>query len=705
MKSKNFIEGVKSKVARCGLLACALVLLCGVRTMACGGDYWGPDMCNHFSLMQPLDPEQTGVSAVEESAAFWYEYLGHSVALEGLKEAIEDADAKDYQDPANSDNALVAALYREGDQVALDYLKLNYALYNLNTWMNHWDYERPTVDSYTQLLYKIASLQNNGKLDERIVYLRMRTLYCAARYDDVETNWKNFASKWKESPLKRRARGYMGGVYYHRGQYAEALEIFDAIGDQRSINKCVSRLLDPDKLEAYYAKNKDSRMLGYVMQDYANYIFHAMTNGGEGGEIWPQVRRDYDRMLSFAERVVAEKKVKDLALWQDFVGFLYYAAKNDDKAYEAFDKALKMKGTVQEKEFARYFKFLSSFKAAGRPDNFTDYLLAETENLMNAHLREQGEEGKSTEHVNVYEICEFDLPTHLYDYCNSLGNDFAKKLVISAFGTVVSDDNYYNYDELLDHVWSADEAIDYFNKLKNPPAGDKLSAGLMKFVNTDMNEWVQERIGTKLLREGKWDRAVTYLENLSQELLQAQGIAPYLNLRTVSKYDFERENYSYMDDVDIKEYRNVKLQFCKDMAQLQKLMSSVRGNELADVAYKMANLCFQASPAGDLWAISEYSWSGADIHHNNLNELAIEYLRLAIRNTTDFQRLKKCYYGLAAVPQKDDSKFYYDWSTRTYVLNASGSELEGYEWLATHLPRNDELRRHCDWLNDYIANR
>ena len=698
MKSSNFIKGV---------LGFAVLLLCGGKAMACGGDYWGPDMCNHFSLVQPLDPEQTGVNDVEESAAFWYDYLGHTVTLEALKEAIENANANDYDAPANSDNALVAALYREGDTGALDYLKLNYSLYNLNNWMHSWDYERPTTDMYSKLLYKIAALQVNKKLEDRVVYLRMRVLYCAARYDDVETNWNNYASKWKESPLKRRARGYMGGVYYQRGQYAEALEIFDAIGDQRSINKCVSRLLDPDKLEAYYSKNKDSRMIVYVMQDYANYIFHAMTNGGEGGDIWPQVRRDYNKMLSFAERVVAEKKVKDLALWQDFVGFLYYSAKNDDKAYEAFDKALKMKGTVQEKEFARYFKFLASFNAANRPANFTDYLLTETRNILDVQSKQLTDEMSTKDHVSVYEICDFDLPTRLYKYCNSLGNEHAKKLVISIFDYVFTgDESYaYNYSDLIDHVWSADEVIDFYNKLKNPPSGDKLVEGLTKMTPRDMNSSVQELIGTKLLREGKWEKAITYLETVPQDLLEQQGIAPYLNLRTKSKIDFERENYDYMESEEVKEYRNVKLEFCKDMATMQKLLHTVRGNDLADVAYTMANMCFQASPAGDLWAISEYSWSSAEIHYNNLNQMAIDFLHLAIRNTTDFQRLKKCYYGLAATPQNEESKFYYDWQTRTYTLSATGSELEGYEWLAANLPRNDELRRRCDWLNDYIANK
>ena len=706
MKSRSFIEGLRSKEisSKFALLTCMLLLLCGGKAMACGGDYWGPDMCNHFSLVQPLDPAQTGVSDVDESVEFWYSYLGGTVSKDALKEAIKNAMPADYQDPANSENALVAALYKKGDNNAIDYLRVNNKLYKLNTWMNSWDYERPTDDQYIKVINEIAALQTTDKLAERIVYLRMRALYCAKRYDEVETNWNNYASKWKESPLKRRARGYMGGVYYQRGQYAEAIEIFDANGDQRSINKCVSRLLDPDKLEAYYQQNKNSRAIGYVIQDYANYIFHAMTNGGDGGDIWPQVRRDYDKMLAFAERVVKEKKVKDLAMWQDFVGFLYYSAHNDDKAYEAFCKVHKMKPTVKEKEFARYFKFLASFNAANRPDNFTDYLLAETENLLLMQNKQLTNEISTDDHLNVYEICDFDLPTRLYKYCNSLGNEQAKMLVMSIFQDVftLDDDWCLFYNELIDHVWSADKVIEFYNKLQNPPAGDKLVAGLTKLSPADLTPAVQELIGTKLMREGKFDKAIPYLKDVPESLLKSQGIAPYLNLRTVSKRDFERDDYDEMDSDNIKEYRNVKLEFCQLMEGMTQQLLTSKGDKLADVAYEMANLCFQASPAGDLWALSEYSWSSADIHYNNLNQMAIDLLHLAIRNTNDFNRLKRCYYGLAAVPQREQMKFYYNWDTQTYSLNAMGSELEGYEWLAKNLPRNDELRRTCDWLNAYI---
>ena len=197
---------------------------------------------------------------------------------------------------------------------------------------------------------------------------------------------------------------------------------------------------------------------------------------------------------------------------------------------------------------------------------------------------------------------------------------------------------------------------------------------------------VQELIGTKLMREGKFEKAIGYLENLPQSMLQEQGIAPYINLRSFSKRDFEREDYSYLNSGDIKEYRNVKLEFCRDMADKTKMLHSLRGNQLSDMAYEIANKCFQASPAGDLWALSEYSWSSVDIHYNNLNKLAIEYLRLAIQNTTDMQRLKKCYYGLAAVPQEEAIKYYYNWDTKTYVFDLHGSELEGYDWLAKNLP-------------------
>lgn len=700
------VKSLRRQIVLYSLFALLFSPFTSLRTLACGGDSWGPSMSDYFCLVQPLDPDVTGVDAVAESVDFWYDYLNGSLSKEALKEAVENATSADYDNPEESENALVAALYKRGNTNALTYLKLNNRLYKLNTWMRSWDYERPTDGQYHQLVYDIARLQNDGKLDERIVYLRMRALYCGKRYDDVEANWQQFASKWKESPLKRRARGYMGGVYYQREQYVEALEIFDANGDMQSINKCVSRLLDPDKLAQLYEKKKDSRVLGYVIQDYANYLYHALSSEDEWGTIWPQVKRDYNKMLTLAERVVKEKKVKDLALWQDFVGFLYFSAHDDDKAYEAFGKVEKMKGTQAEKDFARYFKFLASFNADARPADFTSYLLAETNNLLEAYNRYIDDESEDRELSPVYSIYNFALPTCLYKYCQSLGNEHAQKLVLCIFDEVygIGDEYCLNFREIIDHKWSADELIKFYEDIKNPPA-DQLTKGLSAMTKASLTPEVQELIGTKLMREGKFEKAIGYLENLPQSMLQEQGIAPYINLRNFSKRDFEREDYSYLNSGDIKEYRNVKLEFCRDMADKTKMLHSLRGNQLSDLAYEIANKCFQASPAGDLWALSEYSWSSVDIHYNNLNKLAIEYLRLAIQNTTDMQRLKKCYYGLAAVPQEEVIKYYYNWDTKTYVFDLHGSELEGYDWLAKNLPPTDELRRSCDYINAYIASK
>ena len=715
MKSKSFmievvrstrVKSLRRQIVLYSLFALLFSPFTSLRTLACGGDSWGPSMSDYFCLVQPLDPDVTGVDAVAESVDFWYDYLNGSLSKEALKEAVENATSADYDNPEESENALVAALYKRGNTNALTYLKLNNRLYKLNTWMHSWDYERPTDGQYHQLVYDIARLQNDGKLDERIVYLRMRALYCGKRYDDVEANWQQFASKWKESPLKRRARGYLGGVYYQREQYVEALEIFDANGDMQSINKCVSRLLNPDKLTELYEKKKDSRVLGYVIQDYANYLYHALSSEDEWGTIWPQVKRDYNKMLTLAERVVKEKKVKDLALWQDFVGFLYFAVHDDDKAYEVFGKVANMKATQEEKNFARYFRFLASFNSSNRPSDFTTYLLTETENLLKTNTQESADDENTYNASPAFAICTFELPTRLYKYCGSLGNEHAQMLVLSIFGDVYGvDDKYFlNFSELSDHTWSADKVIEFYNKLKTP-ATDPLIAGLTKLSPQELTPTIQELIGTKLMREGNFDKAVTYLEGLPMSLLKEQGIAPYLNLRTFSKRDFERENYRYEDSDDITEYRNVKLEFCRDMAAKMRLLPTLHGNQLSDLAYELANKCFQASPAGDLWALSEYSWSSVDIHYNNLNKLAIEYLRLAIQNTTDMQRLKKCYYGLAAVPQEETTKYYYNWDTKTYVFDLQGSELEGYDWLAKNLPPTDELRRSCDYINAYIASR
>lgn len=682
------------------LLSLSALLMVFGKAEACGGgDYYEGAMGNLFFMTNRLNADETGVDVERESVEFWYTYLGGSVAKKDLEEAIRWGKLEDFENPDVTENVLVKALAKHKDRLALAYLRLNHKLYALKSWGSTWDYEKPDPSQYEELLKELSRYTPTSKLKDRYTYLRMRILFALDRYDDVLGIWDNFASKWADGPLKRRALGYVAGAYYHKDRYAEALEVFDAMGDQRSINRCVSRLLDPDKLEVFYEKKPNSVVLLYVMQDYANYLYHAKQNDGDWGEIWPQVRRDYDKMMAFAKRVLKEKKVENLMPWQAFVGFLQYANNDSEAAFLSFCEAQRMGGTQDQQKLVRYLKMLASFEAKSRPADFVDYILGETRALKETASYESQNDVLSP----LWSIYNYDLPKKLYSYCKQIGNKQAEFLVYALFDVVpVSNENYVFYNSYIDSELSADELVDRLENLEKPNKKDALVMGFTAMVSKGESVRLNELIGTKYMREGKYDKAIGYLKQTSDDFLKEQLIAPYLNLRKMPENPFGRDDTKDLYGEEVKEYKNVKLDFCIRMRDNLKKLKGLKGDAYSELAYEMACELFQASPAGDLWAMSEYYWSGSGSHYNGMSEQAKDLLQKAIEKAGDFSIKRKCYIGLASIHSGLESKIYYNWQTEKTIVNFDETEAIAYEWLKNNLPNDDSFRNGCDIFRTYV---
>ena len=683
----------------------ALLLLGVVKASACGGDdLYSGTMANLFVVTNPLDADETGINTIDESVDFWYAYLGGALDKSTLRETILYSRIEDYTAPEKSENALVKILVKRKDKIALAYLKINEQLYNLKNWAQNWDYQKPKIADYRALINQLARYTATPKLKDRFVYLRIRCLFCAEDYDAVEKEINLNINKVADANIKRRLEGYMGGVYFHRGQFAEALDVFYKIGDQRSIDRCVSRLLDPDKLESYYEKNPNSIVLLYVMQDYANYIYHANYNDGDDGEIWPQVRRDYAKMYDFARKVVREKKVKNPMVWQMFVGFLEFANHKCDNAFNSFAEAQKMGGTADHQDLARYLKLIAAFGMTNKPADFEDYILAEVKDmreLIDKKFSSEDEEMPGP----LWNIYNYQLPEALYAYCVAQNNWQAQMLTLALFGMVPIDGMYESYWSVVDGKLSTDQLIGFLNKLQKPDKKDKLSYGLTQLVSINATTSMNELIGTKYIREGNYDKAIEYLKNVPATFYANTGLGCYLNLRKVpEEVDFARYDTNNLEGDDVPEYRQTKLEFAIRMRDNHKRLKSLKGDERAKLAYQMAKEVFHASPAGDLWAITEYGWSSADVPYNNMNNQAVVLLNTAAQSTKDFDLLKKIYIGLASVPQEDSRGVVYNYETETSSLIISASQRMGYEWLRVSLSPDDEWARSCDVFQFYCHN-
>lgn len=706
------------------LVAVSLVTwLCVERAVACcgGDDYYGPN-ADLFYMVAPMNFDDESSPDYKETVDFWHRYIRAAIKREKLEEAIRELCADDFKPGTKTENALLDILQRRKDYVAIKYLKYNNQLYDYTNTMT-WDYEKPSRAELTRLLNNIALLRPSVALQSRVVFLKMRCNYALANYDAVINIWKNQCSKWGDTPLRRRALGYVGGVYYQRKEYARALEIFDQLGDELSINRCVNRLINLDVLEGYCESNPNSVVLPYVMQEYANYLYHAKNHEvTDDDKVWLGVLRDYDRMMALSERLLNDSRVKDKFIWQAFIGFLHFADHKDEAACQSFDKALQLGGTAEQRNLVSMLRFAASLGVVKKPVDYEGYFmqqLTEAKKIHDAYIDAPYSEKTYEKIVSPFETCvyylfSYELAMRTANYCRSLGNEDALFVAYSIFGenplsTSSEDDdwNFLIFKTYVDEELSAQQLEQRLLSLKQKIGKDTMVDGLMKLADDDLLPALDEMIGTKYMRLAQFAKAEPYLAKSTPQLLAAQAIAPYLNQRQMSPVPFARKHYDNKDGEVVSAPKNVKLQYCRDMMQRTSELASLHGDAYAEKAYQLANMYFQASPAGDLWALTHYWWSSSE-DYSEYNDFAIDLLHKAIAQTHNISLLKKCYFALASVPQKpreDDDywtpKFDYDSNLRTYVFNVKGSEKEGYDWLKSHRSDCGDLYSSCDWLKYY----
>lgn len=665
-------------------LGISLALACWSPAQACL-EWEDPSSYNLFRCVESLSDIHE--QRIDESVQFWSKFTG--VDADELTWNIRYLTLSDFDDP--DDNALLTTLTEKNELAALMLLRLNTELNELQRANDGWEYRKVTAADYSNLLDRVDQLKVTGELGRRKTFLKMRLLYCLKDYDACMTLWDRFASKWEPCPIRDRMEGYVAGIQYKNKEYDKAVDTYFRLGDDESIQLCVNRMLNSTDVMAEYERDPNSRILGYVLEDYANYYYHAIANSfdgvdGDDSHIWYSVTSESGKMEQFALKVAQEGKVKDAQMWQAFAGFMQMFRGQNDVAYETFCQAEKMKGDGIVKPLLRHYKFMAALES----DHVNDQYL----------LDELVYQGKG----NYVSQEEAELINRLYGYeLNYRISDYIcqrEDFTVPFFFVQAS----YQYDRF----WSMDGdlTIDHLkeiHRIMTEGSKDPLINGLKPYLHFTLNT-VNEMLGTRLMREDRYDEAKTYLKQVEIEYLDNQSIAPYLAERHLPEHAFMREDYSD-PDYSSAPHRNVKLEFCQQVIDLKSQIAHAEGATRAQLEYVLANILFQASPAGDMWALSSYSWSSYDNHRNQLNDQAGALLKDALAESRDYELTVKCYFGMAANPQEEGIEPFveYDADGGSYYVKAIGEQYDAYVWLMAQEERSLPVYRTCDWLKLYVV--
>ena len=654
-----------------------MALMLSVEGFACAG------MGTHnYYLFSVFNREKMGQSLFTERLdAFWKNYTN------GLVDEWRWHDKEIY-----------AYAQQKGDKDMVAYLDELKKYLDISDQMQEtWDY--PTKE---QLAERKQTLQNmivkadahrNGKMGVQWRLLRMRANMVLGKHQDNLTYWHNVASQLSPSVYKDMMQNIYAGALMNTGNRIEACNEFARQGDMLSMKWGMRNYRNIAGIKTIYAENPNMAVLSYLVQDFVNNAQETLDSytKDEKGEMIPvddewmrmvdarvASKQDVDEFIGFAQKVLKEKKTDSPALWKAAIGELQYLYGHHDEAMKTLDEAVKMAGTKRMKDNARAIRLVASVGSKRfQKSSYQKWVVEEMRWLVTKskedggyynHYREVMDRLIYTELSPRYEkMGDKNLANALlalYENDSVMWGEQSESMPDNSWNPNYSGYYYYELSEL-----SADQLVDYYQWLKTKSKGE-LEAWAKQAVRMEDNYYL-DLIGTRYMSEGKFDKAIDYLKNIPWSFLEGQNISYYMAHRDYSKPRWEGRQRFGKDVVTEGAHlatlsKNPKLDFCKDIVNMEAQLPVARQGVREDLAYKLATRYFQASVYGDCWYLTDYGWSSyidtLSTNERLFVDKTIEYLNIS-KQSTDMQMRLKSLYALAYIPVEPWCEEDYDWAT------------------------------------------
>lgn len=638
------------KVFKTFILA-ALLAVTGNKANACG--YCEPTY-EHDIFLLTLHAGLHSQSVAELLAKEWSKYINATVSVEE-SEALADLTPSDV-DKMNHPVLDYARNHNDREMLTyLRYLARYLAAANVIT-ANEWSY--PTAEEieasqqeFKKLLNEVGNVKS-PRLADRYFLLKMRLLFRLERYDECVSLWKK--NSGKDNVFNTIAKGFYGGALYHTNKIAEAAVVYSEIGDEENAKYCMSSYHGAKSMNAVIQNDPNSPILSFMLEKAMNSVRESneflncrkaarelRSKGWITLEDWNKLYKgrvnpamefteDYDKMKvsgdvdvkdwffmlpTYAvyeeeckelEQIIVSqvnnKAVKDKSMWRGAMAYMQFLKGDSKDAWKNVEKAMKDEGEQQSKDNARVIRAYMASHLEKEAD-MQKYLIQDFE-----WMKSKNQEGL------IGSIAAYGLVPRYQKEGNKLMQILSCELADGG-------NFYWGEQAEIYNTMTLQEQIDMYNTVASAPKSDWVKYLLSNSIYTP--DALADQIGTRLLREGKWELAQEYLSKVSLEYLQNQSIVPYVVARS-----WKIEPWKQLQPVDA-EYdienwgkqlkTNKKLAFCKEVQQLELQFQNASGNQRGELAYLLAVRYFQASAYGDCWWLARYY-----VHANRMDRLNVD---------------------------------------------------------------------------------
>lgn len=670
---------MKSKI----LLLLAILLLPSAFASACVDESPGPYASNPFRIIRM--PEQTyefGLSddVNRETLDFWRNFTAGQVTDDQIRDFFNKTEPATFN-AATDMSPLTVYLRNNKQKAALDYISDCFALNAIQakTRSLYWEYEKPSAEVFLPLYNKIKNKNPKGELGLRYKLLKLRVLTEMRNDNAIMEMFKKDGDRIPDTAIGRRIRGYYGGFLYRKGNYIDALDYFDLAHDPNSVAWCVEKLIGLDNLKKLYAHAPESKALEFVLQDYVNYLIMAscapeeyrdfmLESSDDATKEWIyNPVADIKEFMQFAEEVVEAGHIPDPMAWKMAVGIARTLMGETEEGVKTMAEAATLKGSEMARATLPKITCWALLKNWDGSSNSTGKALA----LSMMQLADDFRRGQNLE-VELFAKGEYNFKSYDVDFFTGFfAAEATKEFKSKNPGRCVAflqwaDDLSSNFNrygflsanrDMMDREFSKTQLNDAITFLENQAATDV--DVMMLSARPYARSMAYDVAGTRLLREGKFKEAKGCFDKMIDRYIVTSAIYPYLSrgfwgALYGDSYTFRRSDFN--ESWSPYYAANIKSDFCHTISNMmEEYDEGLPGDTKAEKAMLIAGMMHIASPGGDCWAISEFSWSIGS-QYNSMTEQCSLWLQRAMEQAQDPVIKAKAMYAMLSLPINQDQR-------------------------------------------------
>ena len=422
------------------------------------------------------------------------------------------------------------------------------------------------------------------------------------------------------------------GALYKTGHEAEAGELFAEMDDYESLMTIYYKKRSYLAISQQYKQNPNAKVLPFLLQDFVNNAQEAVDNNSDGYFGGKLFIRDINQqeswqMQQFCELVVREGKTESPAMWKAAKAWLEYLSGKKQEALKDIDAAMTLDGTERMKDNVRVLKLYITAAQAKPSEKFDNYLANELEWFKQKEKEDEFFERALTRTMRQ------TVFKHYIDRSE-------QRLALMCLT------HDYQYEQTIDTM-RVDQLEKFYTYAKSPAKKD-----FDKYLKSQMqtnDSALAELIGTKYMRIANWGKAIEWLKNIPVSYYNNNRSRAYLFYSLLRKYDVEpwinrqwlREDEAW--DKNLKWWKNVKLDFCKEMQMLESSLNLLQGKALEQRYYNLAVRYAQANVKGDCWWLMRETKNCYDtvrVNEIDLGARAVEYLQKVAMSSDNELKIK-----------------------------------------------------------------